>query len=565
MSYSGVDIWTQPNFSAGLPQELWQMNARGNAEFQQLYEAAYDQARRQGLAHDLAQDTAMRAARGIQGTGGMPDVWGDQRTVNLGGGLRRPVYPGAPRWSFEGGGGLSAEEARRSRMTEQLVVEARNNALAARRQDPLLPVASVQQATPASASFGRAIGVDDGLGFDPLALAGGTSGANAAKIDSTLSGLQQQPQRAGSGGAALDPLSAGLAAADMAAVAGDILPLTQGVVGAPDAAQAAVQGKAAARGVLSPHVQPGFAEAGGRVLSPARPHIQPGFAESGGRVVASRAATPSVSVPIAAPPAAVQVGGVSLDFDIPEPVRPYSGPDLSVDTTPNVSGGGPGTSTAKGQRSIARQKAARSGMGKGFLSGLDSFVSEPGQSVGVLAEDGVRRAAAGLHSSMPRTARMLRGLAPAARWAAPVGLFAATTALPAAMGAMEGNEKAGAGGAVLQGGSALAGAAIGQALIPIPVVGAGIGAMVGNAVGGGLTSGAQALAEESQKGTGGLIGGLGAALDPFIDTSFEREQKAVQQQMNSPAVRAIQQQEALRREQARTEQVQALYLQSLMR
>lgn len=541
MSYSGVDIWTQPNFSAGLPQELWQMNARGNAEFQQLYEAAYDQARRQGLAHDLAQDTAMRAARGIQGTGGMPDVWGDQRTVNLGGGLRRPVYPGASRWSFESGSGLSAEDTRRSRMTEQLVVEARNNALAARRQDPSLPIASVQQATPASASFGRAIGVDDGLGFDPLALAGGTSGANAAKIDSTLSGLQQQPQRAGSGGAALDPLSAGLAAADMAAVAGDILPLTQGVVGAPDAAQAAVQGKAVARG------------------------IQPGFAESGGRVVASRAATPSVSVPIAAPPAAVQVGGVSLDFDIPEPVRPYSGPDLSVDTTPNVSGGGPGTSTAKGNRNIARQKAARSGMGKGFLGGLDSFVSQPGQSVGVLAEDGVRRAAAGLHSSMPRTARMIRGLAPAARWAAPVGLFAATTALPAAMGAMEGNEKAGAGGAVLQGGSALAGAAIGQVLIPIPVVGAGIGAMVGNAVGGGLTSGAQALAEESQKGTGGLIGGLGAALDPFIDTSFEREQKAVQQQMNSPAVRAIQQQEALRREQARTEQVQALYLQSLMR
>jgi len=90
----------------------------------------------------------------------------------------------------------------------------------------------------------------------------------------------------------------------------------------------------------------------------------------------------------------------------------------------------------------------------------------------------------------------------------------------------EGNEKAGVGGAALQGGGALAGAAIGQALIPIPVVGAGIGAMVGNAIGGGLTGGAQALAEQSQKGTGGLIGGIGAALDPFIDTQFEREQKA---------------------------------------
>lgn len=539
MSYSGVDIWTQPNFSAGLPQELWQMNARGNAEFQQLYEAAYDQARRQGLAHDLAQDTAMRAARGIQGTGGMPDVWGDQRTVNLGGGLRRPVYPGAPRWSFEGGGGLSAEEARRSRMTEQLVVEARNNALAARRQDPLLPAASVQQATPASASFGRAIGVDDGLGFDPLALAGGTSGANAAKMDSALSGLQQQPQRAGSGGAALDPLSAGLAAADMAAVAGDILPLTQEAVGAPDAAQAAVQSKAVARGV--------------------EPDPWAGSYVTG------------APQPVAPPVATVADAAEALEAPV----------------TGNVSGGGPGTSTAKGQRNIASQRArrreaaqaaARRAMagraaadaaaataGNGFLSALDSFISQPGQAVGVAAESGLLRGADKLAGKMPGAARMLRGLAPAARWAAPVGLFAATTGLPAAMGAMEGNETAGAGGAVLQGGSALAGAAIGQALIPIPVVGAGIGAMIGNAVGGGLTSGAQMLAEQAQKGDTGLLGSLGRVLDPVIDTSFEREQKAVQQQLNSPAMQAVRQQERARQERARADQMEALLMQSYVR
>ena len=563
MSYSGVDIWTQPNFSAGLPQELWQMNARGNAEFQQLYEAAYDEARRQGLRHDLAQDTAMRAARGIQGAGGIPDVWGDQRTVNLGGGLRRPVYPGAPRWSFESGSGLSAEETRRSRMTEQLVVEARNNALAARQQAPM-----------------------------ELS----TSGANAAKMDAALAGLQQQPQRTGSGGAALDPLSAGMAAADMAAVAADILPLTQEAVGAPDAAQAAVQSKAVARGVLSPHIQPGFAEAGGRVLSPVRPHIQPGFAETGGRVL--NPLGPHVQ------PGFAEAGGQVLS-----PVRPHiqpgfaetgaampaiaevgdASPDLIADATPNVSGGGPGTSTAKGQRNIASQRARRTEAaraaarralagraaadaaaeaataGSGFLGALDNFISQPGQSVGVMAERGLLRGADKLAGKMPGTAQMIRGLAPAARWAAPVGLFAATTGLPAAMGAMEGNEQAGAGGAVLQGGSALAGAAIGQALIPIPVVGAGIGAMVGNAVGSGLTSGAQMLAEQAQKGDTGLLGGLGRVLDPVIDTSFEREQKAVQQQLNSPAMQAIRQQERARQERARADQMEALLMQSYVR
>jgi len=425
--------------------------------------------------------------------------------------------------------------------------------------------------------------VDPNWSVDLLAFTpGATAGTNAAKIGTTLAGQQTQPLVSGSGGMVLEPVAAGFAPA-------------QGVVGAVDIA---------AGGLLDPTVKQ-RALAGEVALEAATGQGATTIAPRDQRLMmASSGAAPAYGFRSDAPRDQRLMMASQAPAEAPLDQRLMMGPlaelavnsaaasrdispDPNVDATLNVSGGGPGTSTAKGHRNIASQRArrreaaqaaARRAMagraaadaaaataGNGFLSALDSFISQPGQSAGVLAENGVRRAAAGLHSSMPRTARMLRGLAPAARWAAPAGLFAATTVLPAAMGAMEGNEKAGAGGAVLQGGSALAGAAIGQALIPIPVVGAGIGAMVGNAVGGGLTSGAQALAEESQKGTGGLIGGLGAALDPFIDTSFEREQKAVQQQMNSPAVRAIQQQEALRREQARTEQVQALYLQSLMR
>jgi hypothetical protein len=199
------------------------------------------------------------------------------------------------------------------------------------------------------------------------------------------------------------------------------------------------------------------------------------------------------------------------------------------------------------------------------LGTVDDFVARPGQSIGIAAEGGVRNVAAmAQKAGMPGTAGMLKGLAPAARWAAPVGLFAATTGLPAAMGAMEGNEKAGIGGGVLQGGGALAGAAIGQALIPIPVVGAGIGAMVGSAVGGGLTSGAQALAEKGQQGDTGFMGNIGRALDPFIDTTYEREQKAVMQQMNSPAMRAIAQQEETRRLQAANQQREQVLMQAAM-
>ena len=159
---------------------------------------------------------------------------------------------------------------------------------------------------------------------------------------------------------------------------------------------------------------------------------------------------------------------------------------------------------------------------------------------------------------------MAKNLAPVARWAAPAAAFGGTFALPAITGALSGNETAGAAGAALQGGSALAGAAIGQALIPIPFVGAAIGSMAGNAIGGGLASGAANLVEKSQAGDTGFMGSIGQALDPFVDTAFEKEQKAVMQQMNSPAMREIKQQERTRMEQARAQQAQQLLMQSYM-
>ena len=416
----------------------------------------------------------------------------------------RPIYPGPTPWNFQVGNGLDIESTRRARMTEDLLVSARHDALARRRQREIAGLeagplsfgpgmhAGVTPQLPPQL-LGRAVGVDDGMGYDAMALSGG----NAAKINGALAGAQQQLMQPTSGGMGLNPVQAGMAAADMGGTAMSLMP-------------------------------------------------QPVVARSG----FARTAT---AVPAAA--------AGSINLDAPMPARVSAGPALSLET-PNVSGGGPGTSTAQGNAAIARKLSG----GKGMLSSLDDFISAPGHSIGRAAEGGVRNAAAMAHKAgMPGTAGMLKGLAPAARWAAPVAGFAATTGLPAVMGAIEGGQKAGTGGAVLQGGGALAGALIGQALIPVPFLGAGIGSMIGGAIGSGLTGGAQALAEQGQMGNTGLLGDLGRAVDPFIDTSFEREQKAVQQQLNSPAMQAIRQQETARQEQARADQMRAVLMQSYLR
>jgi hypothetical protein len=220
-------------------------------------------------------------------------------------------------------------------------------------------------------------------------------------------------------------------------------------------------------------------------------------------------------------------------------------------------------SAAKGAANIAEKAVER-----GILQHVDDFLSAPGHSIGVAGEAGLNKAAGYLESKgMTNLAGMAGRLAPVARWGAPLAAGAAAIGLPTVMGAMSGNDKAGAGGAVLEGGGALAGGLIGQALIPIPFVGAGIGSMVGQAVGGGLASGAAAAVEKAQQGDTGLMGMVGRAIDPFVDTAFEKEQAATLQQMNSPAMQQIRAQEQARISRARADQTQAalnqLYAQGL--
>jgi hypothetical protein len=293
----------------------------------------------------------------------------------------------------------------------------------------------------------------------------------------------------------------------------------------------------------------------------------------------------------------------AADVAVPDMTQPIA--DLISNSLENHSAGGPGTSTAKGADVIDKQLALRmageagdydigTGAGatplrsstaaastakgaaniaekaaeRGVLQHVDDFLSAPGHSIGVAGEAGLNKAAGYLESKgMTNLAGMAGRLAPVARWGAPLAAGAAAIGLPTVMGAMSGNDKAGAGGAVLEGGGALAGGLIGQALIPIPFVGAGIGSMVGQAVGGGLASGAAAAVEKAQQGDTGLMGMVGRAIDPFVDTAFEKEQAATLQQMNSPAMQQIRAQEQARISRARADQTQAalnqLYAQGL--
>ena len=471
-----------------------------------LTEQAYRTLRSQGLSEEQAAAVLQHRNTRQSRTG--LSLWDPTRLQ------QRPAYSGPAPWNFKVGNGLTAEEAIQAKATERRQVQKRNAELNVRRMGEATALetgpgflgagamAGVTPQLPPALAAGRPIGVDDGLGFDPLALA--TAGANPLKIDSTLSSPSSQPMQRGSGGASLDPLQASLAAVDMAS---SVLPLTGGQSTVPPAPSLVPQPVVARVGLTRDAIE----EAIGR-----------------------RAPSPVNIAPDVAP-------------------------------VPNVSGGGPGTSTAKGEATVARQAAKRGGLGL-----VDDALGAPDLGIGGMAQRGLQRAGAAARSGgMKNLGNALYRTGSAARVLAPAAAFGGAV-LPAVFGAMDGYGQAGTGGALIQGGTgaagALAGGAIGTAILPGigTVIGAGIGSMLGSGAGSGLTGLAQGAVEKAQMGDTGFMGGIGRALDPLIETDFEKEQKAVLQQMNSPAMRAIQEQQRTRDAQARADQAQQVLMQSYM-
>ncbi len=266
-------------------------------------------------------------------------------------------------------------------------------------------------------------------------------------------------------------------------------------------------------------------------------------------------------------PAPGGFGSVNPDAPAARTPLPGRGPEVLIDI-PNVSDGGPGTSSAKGQGNIDRQTAKRTA--PGFVSAADSALGSLDLGIGEAARAGLVRAGkAAKDAGMPNLGRGLVRFGRVARFAAPA-LAVGGAVLPAVTGAMEGYEQAGVGGAAIHGasglGGAAVGAAIGSALLPGvgTVIGAGLGSMAGSGLGSGLTSVATGLVEKGQAGDTGWIGGIGRALDPFIDTAFEKEQKAALQQMNSPAMREIALQQQTRQMAAANQQRQQVLMQAAL-
>lgn len=291
------------------------------------------------------------------------------------------------------------------------------------------------------------------------------------------------------------------------------------------------------------------------------------------------------------PPLVIRSGGATLpdpwldSATVPRPAAPasgaggsgrYLGADMVYDqgtgegATPlgarNMSDGGPGTSSAKGQAAIDRTTARR-GVGANVDAALGAF----DLGIGEMARGGLRRAGAAARANgMKNLGNALFRAGGVARFGAPVAALGGSL-LPAAMGAMEGFGEAGTGGALIQGGTAAAGtaagAAIGTAILPGvgTVIGAGLGGMLASPVGKGLTGLAQGAVEKAQMGDTGPMGSIGRMLDPLIDTPFENEQKAILQQMNSPAMLAIKEQERTREAKARADMAYQALMQSYVR
>ena len=219
--------------------------------------------------------------------------------------------------------------------------------------------------------------------------------------------------------------------------------------------------------------------------------------------------------------------------------------------------------------SRAGAAGAASGINAGAL--LDGvFMLGPDLGTGHLARNGAAALAKTLRPGAPVAARAVAGMGRMAGVALPVLGTAALAAGPV-MAAMEGNETAGGGGALVQGGSAAAGAIAGGILglatggIASPLlatIGAGIGGAAGGGIGKAVLPGLQDAVDSYEGGSGNPIGQIGKMLG--VKGQMAAEADAIARMENSPAMKAIKAQEKLRESKERNKMMETLYMQALL-
>lgn len=200
---------------------------------------------------------------------------------------------------------------------------------------------------------------------------------------------------------------------------------------------------------------------------------------------------------------------------------------------------------------------------------FDRILGMADLGIGGAAKTGLDKlsAAAGARG-MTNLASGLAGAGKVAAVAAPALAYGAAL-LPVATGAIEGYQQAGGGGAMIQGGTAGAGALVGGLLGSVvagpgigTVIGAGIGSALGSAGGGMLTKGAIGAVDAAQGGDRGLVGMIGNALDPILDSTYEKEQKEFLRMENSPIMVRLRDEQRKREMDLRHQQTQQILLQA---
>jgi hypothetical protein len=223
----------------------------------------------------------------------------------------------------------------------------------------------------------------------------------------------------------------------------------------------------------------------------------------------------------------------------------------------------------RARRSARQQAAAEAGPetenidAAGLAEVVDNIFSAPDFGIGGLSSEAMRKAAENLNiQGLPKQAQRLRRLALLTEVSLPAAATVASIGVPLAMAAGAGNEAAGGGGGLVQGGGALLGSLVGAGRGP---PGRHVGGLIGGGIGGAVVGAGRSAVDAANAGDTGIVGGIGNALDPLLDSQRDIEERQLRAQLNSPIVRQMKEQERQDRHNQMMEAMQAALYQSYLK
>ena len=298
-------------------------------------------------------------------------------------------------------------------------------------------------------------------------------------------------------------------------------------------------------------------------------NLAPGNLRAQQRLLPAAAGAP----PPPPPPGGGGGGGGGDDIDLSyTPGAGVDYGDFGV-SSPGAGGGGGGRGGRRRRRGApapadagVAAETSRRGWFQGVKDTANLYTMPADLGMGDAVEGWIKGQAGNIKSAAGRTAvQNLGGLIGGGLRIAPyVGAV-----LPTLSSAASGMEN-GPGGAMVSGGITAAGSLIGGGIgfaLGGPAgaaIGAGIGGSAAAPLADSARQGVAAMVDAGKGGDTGFTGQLGRAIDPFFTSESERMGYQQMAQLNSPAVIAVQQEAERRNAKARNDQLQAMYLQSLM-